>query len=129
MSQSYGYLEVRTFEAKEALPVPGVKVTVYKKNNGKPENIGTYMTNEDGKTQLIKLETREKDLSLAPSDIKPYVGYDVKTELPGYYTKYFVDLPIFPGSTSLQKVPMVPSPADGNGNEIQYIIEKEPEDL
>lgn len=129
MSQNYGYLEIIAFEAREALPVPGVKVTVYKKNNGKPENIGTYTTNEDGKTQPIKLEAREKDLSLSPSDIKPYIGYDVKTELPGYYTKYFVDLPIFPGSTSLQKVPMVPLPKDGTSNEIQYIIEKEPEDL
>lgn len=129
MSKNIGSLKIRAYEAQEAIPVSGVKITVYEKSEGTLTPIHTLVTDANGETKELTLESKPKEISLAPSDQTPYEVYDVKAELPGYYTKYYVDLPIFANNVSIQKVPMVPLPKNDGNQEIQYIIEKEPSNL
>lgn len=130
MEKNVGYLSVRAYQANEAIPVSNAKVTVYKRVQDKLNEIMSTKTNGSGVTEKIELLSRPVELSLQPSDIQPYSVYDVKVELEDFYTKYFVNLPIFSNRESIQKVPMVRvvKSADER-NEIQYIIEREPRDL
>ena len=129
MNKETGFLKVETLKAQMAMPVSGAKVTVIKKVGDKKEAVAELTTNQDGSTKPIELETVNCELSLAPNDSQPYASYDVKVEHPGYQTKYFVNVPVFPDIVSIQSVEMMPLTKGENPNDEEYIIEQEPQDL
>lgn len=124
MDDINGYLKVNVYTAQDAIPLKNATVSIYK--GTPPKDLITQLyTNDDGSTQSIILPTLSKPLSLEPSDIKPYLGYDIRIEYPGYQTQYFVNVPIFEGIVSLQSVQMLPL----NNESINYEYTFESENL
>ncbi|MBO5005808.1 MAG: hypothetical protein J6C89_00035 [Clostridia bacterium] len=118
--RSYGKFGVRAFAANSAYPVANALVIVRgKKANGTPTTIAVLETDESGKTQIITLETPPKSLSLSPgSDIPPYSLYDVEITHPGFYSIITRDVQIYPDTTSILPINMLPLPDTNSGSNI-----------
>lgn len=129
MNKETGFLRIEASTADNALPVSKAKVTVFKKNNDKKEMVAELITDQDGLTKTIELESVSDKLSLSPSDTRPYSLYDIKVTHPDYQTKYYIDVPIFPGIIAIQSAAMVPLENRQSSDETEYITEKEPENL
>ena len=118
--RSYGKFGVRAFAANSAYPVENALVIVRtKKGDGTPATVAVLETDESGKTQIITLETPPKSLSLSPgSDIPPYSLYDVEITHPGFYSVTTRDVQIYPDTTSILPINMLPLPDIGRQNNI-----------
>jgi hypothetical protein len=118
--RSYGKFGVRAFAANSAYPVENALVIVRsKKSDGTPVTVAVLETDESGKTQVITLETPPKILSLSPgSDIPPYSLYDVEITHPGFYSIITRDVQIYPDTTSILPINMLPLPDTGMRNNI-----------
>ncbi len=118
--RSYGKFGVRAFAANSAYPVENALVIVRsKKADGTPATIAVLETDESGKTQTITLETPPKSLSLSPgSDIPPYSLYDVEITHPGFYSIITRDVQIYPDTTSILPINMLPLPDTNSGSDI-----------
>ena len=96
-----GYLVVNVYSDTIANPVPNAMVTVSK--NG--VNLITDMTNEDGKTPPITLQTVDKSYSLEEQhEVRPYETYDVLVTALGLTPTKIVGVQIFDGVTSIQNI-------------------------
>ncbi|MBO5023164.1 MAG: hypothetical protein J6D11_02495 [Clostridia bacterium] len=117
---SYGKFGVRAFAANSAYPVENALVIVRgKKADGAPATIAVLETDESGKTQVITLPTPPKSLSLSPgSDIPPYALYDVEITHPGFYSIITRDVQIYPDTTSILPINMLPLPDTGDTSNI-----------
>lgn len=116
--KSYGRFGVRAFAANSAYPVENALVIVRtKKADGAPVTVSVLETDESGKTPLILLETPPKSLSLSPgADSVPYALYDAEISHPNFYTVITRDIQIYPDTTSILPVNMLPLP-DTSGTE------------
>jgi tetratricopeptide (TPR) repeat protein len=73
-------------------------------------------TDESGKTPVITLETPPRSASLSPGGITPYSLYDVEVSHRDYYTVVTRDVQVYPDTTSILPVNMLPLP-DTAGSE------------
>ena len=68
-------------------------------------------TDESGNTPLIALEAPPKALSLSPNpESRPYALYDAEINKEGYYTVVSRDIQVYPDTTSILPVNMMPLP-------------------
>ena len=110
--ESIGFLQVAVKSASGALPVENAQVSIYK--YGKEEGaqngdlIYSLITNENGLTSKVALETKDKKLSLAPGNINPYSTYNIYVRRDGYYDSSHLNVPIFQGITAIQPVELIP---------------------
>lgn len=96
-----GYLVVNVYSDTIANPVPNAMVTVSK--NG--VNLITEMTDEDGKTPPITLQTVDKSYSLEEQhEVRPYETYDVLVTALGLTPTKIEGVQIFDGVTSVQNI-------------------------
>ncbi len=98
-----GYLIINVYSGSVAMPVSGASVTILKDGY---EIISTT-TNEDGKTEIITLDTVSKDLSdVEQYNTRPYETYDVLVSALGLTNTRIEDVQIFEGITSIQDIYM-----------------------
>lgn len=102
---SYGSLILQVSEANGALPVKGAKVTIEQKDG---TVINEQKTNISGKTESIKLYAPLAEYSQSPSGGVPYSTYNITVEKNGYYTREFLNIPVFSGIESIQSVVLEP---------------------
>ena len=110
--RSYGRFGVRAFTASSAFPVEGALVFIRGKRNGTETYTAAVLeTDISGKTPVISLETPLKSASLSPgSGTVPYALYDVEVSHRDYYTVVTRDVQIYPDTTSILPVNMLPLP-------------------
>ena len=109
--KSYGRLGVRAFAGGSAFPVAGALAFVRgKRANGESYTVAVLETDESGKTQTISLETPPRSASLTPGGARPYSLYDVEVSHRDYYTVVTRDVQIYPDTTSILPVNMLPLP-------------------
>ncbi len=112
---SYGRFGVRVFAASSAFPIKGAIVIVRSKRSVPPSTVAVLETDESGKTPMITLEAPPKALSLSPdTNGTPYSLYDAEISHIGFYTTVTRDIQIYPDTTSVLPVNMIPLP-DTNG--------------
>lgn len=112
-----GYLVVNVYSDSIANPVVGATVTISKDNNV----IATTKTNEEGKTELITLDTVDKNYSEKEQyQVRPYETYDVMVKSLGLTETKIEGVQIFDGITSIQDVYMT-SIDENQGEEISEI--------
>ena len=110
--ESVGFLQVAVKSANGALPIEDAQVSIYK--YGKNEEfqnsdlIYSLVTNENGLTSKIALETKDKSLSLSPGNKNPYYVYNIYVSKDGYYDSSYLNVPIFQGITAIQPVELIP---------------------
>lgn len=123
--KGFGGLVVQTVTANGLIPVAGTKVIVsydsrdenFNHNTNTPGTgavetnvIAIEETNKDGKTEKIEIETPNKSFSQQPSDVNSFVLLDVLVSKEGFYSIQVKNVQIFPGTTTLQTVNMLPKP-------------------
>ncbi len=107
-----GYLEVNVYSGTIANPVKGATVTVL---SGEGE-VAREITDENGKTALITLDTVDKSYSeKQQNEVRPYTTYDIVVESLGLTPTKIEGVQIFDGVTSIQNVHL--TSIDENSNE------------
>lgn len=101
-----GYLRIQARTANDAVPLRGVQVTVL---DDQGRSVYDLVTDENGETQSVPLETVSRDFSLEPSFTgEPYVSYDVFAQMTGFNSIYVSGVPVFEGETAIQPLAFVP---------------------
>lgn len=111
-NESIGFLVVEATTANGALPVENAKVSVYKYSPSVEGKGGgllySVLTDQDGKTIQLALDTKSKDLSMSPGNKNPFSVYNIVVEKEGYYDSSYINAPVFQGITSVQPVDLIP---------------------
>lgn len=105
-----GTLTVVVHTAGGALPVPDAHVTISSIEEGNGDFLRTVLTDENGRTPTLILETPPASTSLSPGGVRPYAVYNVRTEREGFYTNENHRVPLFAGVNSVQPVELLPLP-------------------
>ena len=116
MEKSFGTLAVRAYTAGGALPVEGATVKI---RDGS-EVLYSLITDRDGLTERVRLETPSADLSLHPNPEEiPYSVYDVEVDADEYEKKSVHGVSVFSGVDSIQLINLLPKIGNSrNENEI-----------
>lgn len=112
-----GFLITNVRTANGALPVEGATVNIF--NSSAPSEDGnippsdtdiiySMRTNQSGITEKVALATKSKELSTEPGNVRPFLSYNIAVSADGFYDTEFINVPIFPGITSIQTVDLMP---------------------
>ena len=116
--QHYGRLVVRASAASGAVPVPNATVIVRSAENGIPVRVlGVLTTDESGITFPLAIATPPLSESLVPGGKHPFSEISAEITADGYYTSVNINIPIYPGITSIQPVNLIPLPDSQNGKQ------------
>ena len=123
-----GTLVTRVFTGRAELPIAGASVSVVKKDGDRLLDLLTMqVSNRGGDTEAYIIDTPEPEQSQSPGNPAPYALVDLWVDRQGFQLLVVEDVPIFPGVTSVQDLPLVPMPEDGGrGGES---VEIPPQDL
>ena len=107
-----GYLIVRVFTARGAIPVAGALVTVSYSDSKMPSPYAVLTTDRSGRTPKLAMPTPPASLSLEPAEAggvaEPYGLYNVKVAREGFYGLTDLNVRIFDGITAIQDADLVP---------------------
>ena len=96
-----GYLVVNVYNDTIANPIKNAKIKIYKDD----VLLNEQLTNEDGQTNLISLDTVDKNFSLKDQhEIRPYETYELVVEALGLTPTKIDGVQIFDNITSIQNV-------------------------
>lgn len=116
-----GYLTIQARTAHEALPLPGVQVSVL---DDEQNRIYTLTTDENGETRRVSLETMDKSYSQNENFAgTPYVTYNVLAQAEGFEPVVVSDIPIFDGESA--HLPLVLIPMQGqqrSGEQTEIVV-------
>ncbi len=107
-----GYLLVNVYADDIAQPIEGASVKILETNN-------TYLTDENGQTKSIVLDSVPLENSLKPGNNKPYETYSIEVTKDGMTTVNITGIEVFPGIKSIQEIKMKSN--DETGKEIEII--------
>lgn len=105
-----GYIQVRTFTARQAIPVPGAFITITRKDGDGEKVIRMMETDISGLSPVVPLPTVSRELSMQPGTDHPYTSYIIQSDAEGYYSVRNLNVPVYGGITAVQPVEMVPLP-------------------
>ena len=106
-----GYLVVQVSLASQSLPLAGAEVKIYQKVDGNANLIKTSLTDPEGKTEKLQVDTPELINSETPDNGLPVFSvFDILITAKGFYSVAVKDAQVFPERTSLQYVNMIPLP-------------------
>ncbi len=101
-----GYMIFQARTAHDALPISGVQVKILGPFGNVVYNL---VTDENGETQTVPLETLDKDFANNEnySGI-PYVAYNVLAQAEGFDVLYISEIPVFDGETAIVPLALTP---------------------
>lgn len=115
---SSGGLAVNVTTLLYLYPLEKALVTVFTGPYDDMTVVGTDYTDESGKTERFILDTPAKSSSQSSeADGNAYSSYNLLVQADGYADSVSMDVRVFPGVTSVQKVDMVPLSATGENQE------------
>ena len=110
-NQNYGRLVVRVSAASGAVPISGATVIIRSSANDLPvQTLVTLTTDESGLTDPVLILTPPLSESLTPGGKHPFAEISTEVSASGYYTSSNLNVPIYPGITSIQPVTLIPLP-------------------
>ncbi len=116
--QNYGRLVVRVSAASGAVPVSGATVIIRSSQNKPPVTVlASLITDESGLTEPILVLTPPISESLSPGGRQPFAEISTEVSADGYFTSSNINIPIYPGITSIQPVTLIPLPDSGIGTQ------------
>ena len=126
---NHGYIIIKATTAGGALPVENAIVTI---RDLEDRIISVSFTDRSGLTQKVKVLAPPKSNSQSPgSALPPFYAYNIDTDKEGYISVRDVDVPVYPGITSVQSVELIPLSEGNEGNKEGTVIYNEgfPPDL
>lgn len=125
-----GKLVIITYASNMIIPVSGAKVTVTESTGNGEEIIAYRITDENGKTDVIEIDTPDVSLSLNEANtIKPYTSVNINVEKDGYDSTTIFNVQVFSGKMSEQYVEMIPLPEFSKFDEFKNIFTVTPQNL
>lgn len=104
-----GYLSTRIYTTRIELPVSNATVSVVAKNSeDKYTLVGVRISDQNGKTSAIPIETPALVDSLTPDVSPAYALVDIWVEHPNYKLMEIRDVQIFPDVESVQEIALLP---------------------
>ena len=120
-----GNLIVQTYTADQALPLSGAHVIITKTVDEDEELVWVTQTDRSGRTEPIPLAAPPAGNSLTPDGGIRYYSYNIRVDLPGYYTVESLGVNIFEGQTAIQPFGMIPMTIDDESGRRVTTIEEE----
>lgn len=118
-----GSIIIQVYIAGGAVPVPDARVVVWEaENEFKAEDI----TDISGKTNKFYLDVPPDRYSQSPTENSgdlPYGLYNIRVEKMGFYTREFLNVAVFSGIESIQKVNLEPLDANATENDLITVNE------
>lgn len=101
-----GSLKIQARTAHDAVPLSDVRVQVQEADGSV---LYELVTDENGETEAVSLETLDKSLSRNPyySGV-PYKSYQVMAQAAGFNSLLVMEIPIFDGETAVLPLALVP---------------------
>ena len=103
-----GYITVTVYTSRAQIPIQNAHVSVTSGEEANPVLFGVRTTNNSGKTTNISVEAPSVELSLSPSDSKPFSVYTIKVSHPSYYSVTIKDVQVFANTQTVQNVELIP---------------------
>lgn len=129
---SSGALSIGVYTASRALPVQDAVVTVYILDENRNENIlAHYVTDRNGRIPDISLPSVYDPESPLESRDFYFSTYNFRVQAINYYTQNFLDIRIFPDTTTRFNVDLIPVAAGTTGEvpEQTVVIPPSPLDI
>ncbi len=119
-----GYLTMQAQTADGAVPLQGAQITVL---DDQGRSVYDLITDENGETASVPLETVSRDFSLEPSYTgMPYIGYNVFAQASGFNSIYISGVPVFEGEIAIQPLAFVPMQEMQRSPTVEEIIIEKP---
>lgn len=115
-----GYMILQARTAHDALPIGGVQIKILD-----PFGTAVYqlVTDENGETGRVPLETVERSFSLNPYYTgQTFTGYNVLAQAAGFDSVYVSQIPVYEGETAILPLTMLPVPAGGRAPSLSEIF-------
>ncbi|MBQ4527822.1 MAG: spore cortex-lytic protein [Clostridia bacterium] len=103
-----GYVTARVYTSDAQIPVKDATFSVLSAD-GSNKLIGVRITDENGKTELVSVDTPDIALSTSPGNEKPFTGVNVRIDHPGFNTAYIEGVQVFAEQVSVQNVELIPT--------------------
>lgn len=102
-----GYLQVDVVSDANNFPINDASISIAKTET--PEDIVEELkTNSSGQTENVALDAPPAELSLSPTDVRPYAEYTIRITAPGYEPLIITGSQILSDATSIQPARMIP---------------------
>ena len=125
-----GSLIVRTYASAMLYPIAGTRVTVTRGEGDNLELIAFRITDENGKTDIIEIDTPIFEESRDQNNReKPFASVDIKVEKEGFDISTIKDVQIFARRLSEQNVEMIPLPENAKFDEFRNVYTVTPQNL
>ncbi len=125
-----GSLLVRTYIADMLIPIRDVRVTVTENNGNGEEILAFRLTDENGKTEIIEINTPDMELSLDQNNtLKPFTSVNIKVEKEGFIIFVIKNVQIFANRLSEQSIEMIPLPEKSEYDEFSNTFTVTPQNL
>ena len=116
--KNYGQLVVQVSAAAGAVPIQNASVIIRAEDeDGNIRILGVLQTDESGITSPFAVPTPPLSQSLSPGGKKPYSEIITEVFADGYYATVNLNIPVYPGITSIQPVTLVPLPDSAYGTQ------------
>ena len=106
---SQGFIQISTYTAGAALPVPETKIII---SGSEENNVGveySVTTDRNGLTEVIALPAPSPSYSLYPNaEEQPYAKYNILALREGFYEKRIYDVSVFGGIKAILPLEMIP---------------------
>lgn len=125
-----GSLLVRTYISNMLIPIRDVRVTVTENNGNGEEILAFRLTDENGKTDIIEINTPDMELSLDQNNtIKPFKNVNIKVEKEGFIIFIIKNVQVFANRLSEQNIEMIPLPEKSEYDEFKNTFVVTPQNL
>lgn len=106
-----GYILVNVRTGSNSYAIEGAMVVVTAVIDGKRAVLASGLTDRSGISPKFELPVPDAEHSQEPgSDTRPYNLFDVSVTANGFFNARSVDVPVFPGITSVQNFNLIPVP-------------------
>ena len=127
---SQGTTVARAYTSTAIIPVEGASVRISRRSaDGSVTLLGESLTNANGLTQPLAVETPSAADSQHPGIVRPFTEVDVLCEHPLYERIFVEHVQIFSGIQSVQNLVMIPLNAYPEESERSEIFEISPQNL
>lgn len=125
-----GRLLVRTYISNMLIPIKNTRITVTQNNGNGEEILAFRLTDENGKTDIIEIDTPDIGLSLDQTNTTtPFTSVNIRVEKEGFVIFVIENVQIFADRLSEQNVEMIPLPEKAEYDEFNNVFIVTPQNL
>ena len=127
---SYGTIVTRVYTSQTQIPVQGATIVITQKSGQNRHHVlAVEVSDENGRTKPISIETPEQSASLSPGSQMPFTQVDLWAEAPGFEMLISEDLQVFPNTETLQLLELIPLPEHTPPQSRGEFVQITPQDL